>query len=378
MKLRLRFAVIGVSGFLWCVGCGADPERSDPGAAGVPASASAGSPGLNGVGGAIAQTSGGSAAAERGGAGAGGAPFVVGGAGGRPTLGGAGGIAGAAGVGGAMAGSSGATSAGAPAAGASGSAGAGGAAVSGDDPCAGGMLALASDKGSTSKAVGYGDVEFISATSNQITSLETTLAVPKKPPPSGTIFLWPGLEPLTSSAHYNPVGIGVLQPVLTWGGTCAPGAPNDYKSWWISAQYVGNPSSDAAHTGCHGGDGMTVDEGDELHIVMSLKGTIWSQTVIDNKSAKQVTFDIDMLGQAQNWVIYEIETPTAQKPISDVVFTNTTITFANKEPAAHCTPSNRGTNDFFSAPRASVDGMKCCVAKIILRAQGVAATEPNM
>ena len=92
-----------------------------------------------------------------------------------------------------------------------------------------------------------GDVELTASTQTHITSFTTTLTVPAKPTSqSGTLFLWPGLEPLTQSLSSD---VGVLQPVLTWGGTCAPGAPNNYDSWWISGQFV-----TAAGT-CAGGPG---------------------------------------------------------------------------------------------------------------------------
>src|SRR5262249_45710903 len=200
----------------------------------------------------------------------------------------------------------------------------------------------------------------------QISALETTLMVRGKPPPGGTLFLWRGLEPLSGSANFNPIGTGVLQPVLTWGGTCAPNAPNNYADWWISAQYVNTLGSASGFTGCKGGPGMTVAVDDDLHILMTLNGTTWSQSVTDVMSGKKVRFDFDMKGQAENWVIFSIEAPTGKQPVSDVVFASTVITTADSNPAA-CTPSVRGTNDYFSAPRTSPDGKHCCVAKIILR-----------
>lgn len=245
-----------------------------------------------------------------------------------------------------------------------------------DDPCTGGMELPASDKGSKTPARGYGGVEFTVSTQTEITSLETTLTVPAKPPASGTLFLWPGLEPLQTSKNYSPIGTGVLQPVLTWGLTCAPNAPNDYSSWWISAQYVNTLANNPGHTGCMGGKGMPVDVGEDLHILMSLEGKIWSQVITDRANGKSVSYDIDMAGQSQNWVIDSIEGPNGKKPVSDVVFKSTVITVAAPD-SKFCTPSVRGTTDFFSAPKASTDGTKCCVAKIILRAQGVAATGPN-
>jgi hypothetical protein len=244
---------------------------------------------------------------------------------------------------------------------------------SSDDPCAGGMELPASDKGSKTPARGYGGVQFTVSTQTEITSLETTLTVPAKPPTGGTLFLWPGLEPLQGSKNYSPIGTGVLQPVLTWGLTCAPTAPNNYNSWWISGQYVNTLANSPGHTGCNGGQGMAVAVGDDLHILMSLKGKVWSQVITDVANGKSVSYDIDMAGQAQNWVIYSIEGPNGKKPVSDVVFKSNVITLAAAD-SKFCTPSVRGTNDFFSAPKASTDGTKCCVSKIILRAQGVAAT----
>jgi hypothetical protein len=244
-------------------------------------------------------------------------------------------------------------------------------------PCAGGSAGVASDAmGAKSTPVSsYGAVEFNIATQTQIVGLHTTLTVPAKPPPSGTLFLWPGLQPLPGGKNYNPIGNGVLQPVLTWGGTCAPTAPNSYDSWWISGQYVNTYGSDQGHTGCHGGQGMDVGVGDQLDIAMTLKATSWNQTIVDRQTGHTATFDFDMAGQAQDWAIFTIESDGSE-PISDVVFTSTTLTLADAD-GAGCQPSTRGQDDYFSAPQTSTDGKTCCVSKIILRAKGVAATTPN-
>ena len=87
------------------------------------------------------------------------------------------------------------------------------------------------------------------------------------------------------------------------------------------------------------------------------------------------TFELDMDGQAQDWAIFTIESDGSE-PVSDVVFTGTTLTFAAPDSAA-CQPNTRGPDDYFSAPQSSTDGKSCCVSKIILRAKGVAATTPN-
>jgi hypothetical protein len=81
--------------------------------------------------------------------------------------------------------------------------------------------------------------------------------------------------------------------------------------------------------------------------------------------------DMDM--QPQRWALFEIEMPTSTRPAGDIVFTNTVMTFAKPEAKA-CQPNTRGANDYFSSPIASSDGLRCCVARLVLRAQGVAAT----
>jgi hypothetical protein len=249
--------------------------------------------------------------------------------------------------------------------------------ASASSPCAGGTMGVASDamgaKGTSVNS--YGMIEFNISTQTEIVGLHTTLTVPAKPLPSGTLFLWPGLQPLPGGKNYNPIGNGVLQPVLTWGGTCAPTAPSSYDSWWISGQYVNTYGSEQGHTGCLGGQGMDVAVGDQLDIAMTLSGTSWNQTIVDRQSGHTATFDIDMDGQAQDWGIFTIESDGSE-PISDVVFTSTTLTLAAAD-GAGCQPSTRGQDDYFSAPEISADGKTCCVSKLILRAQGVAATTPN-
>lgn len=237
----------------------------------------------------------------------------------------------------------------------------------------GGMMGKASNAAGA-QGRGNGNVQFTISAGNQILRLRTTMEVPVKPNGNSTLFLWPGLEPLQGD-HYNPIGTGVLQPVLTWGGSCAPGSPQTRtgSSWWISAQYVNTLGSEAKHKGCYGGPIMNVETGDKLLIEMFLEGTVWKQVITNQASGKKVDFDIDMENQPQRWALFQIEMPTSTKPAADVVFTDTVITMAKAEPKA-CTPTVRGANDYFSAPLSSSDGMRCCVSRLVLRAAGVAAS----
>jgi len=247
------------------------------------------------------------------------------------------------------------------------------------DPCAGGTTYADSTTAKVSVS-DYGWVR-LGVASSPIVEFDTTMIVPETPAASGTLFLWPGLQPLRGGANYAVLDNGVLQPVLTWGPTCAPNAPaQSYKSWWISGQYVNtyitsSSPNYASYNGCHGGPGMTVAVGDTLDMRFVLNGTDWTQTVTNQRTAQSVSYTVDMLGQAQASAEFVIEEYSA-KLVSDVVFTSSVITFASSAKSA-CQPAQRGTNDYFSAPRVSADGLRCCIGKVILRAEGVAATTPN-
>ncbi|MGB0679463.1 MAG: hypothetical protein ACPGUV_07375, partial [Polyangiales bacterium] len=140
--------------------------------------------------------------------------------------------------------------------------------------------------------------------------------VPHVVPPQGTFFIWPGLSP--RGIHYAPICNGVLQPVLTWGPSCAPN-PNGLApgGWWISGQYVNtDPAAPPAFQGCHGGDRMAVQAGDELTCELQLQSDLsWLQTVTNQTREQQkVTYSIALTTngqdpQAQNMADFVVEDP---------------------------------------------------------------------
>jgi hypothetical protein len=243
--------------------------------------------------------------------------------------------------------------------------------------CVGGKALSPSDAPGVMASNEYAAVKWSVSTTTQLVGLKTTMIVPAKPTAmSGTLYVWPGIQPLGNSKNYQPIGNGILQPVLSVGPTCAPGAPNDFASWWISGQYVNVSTGAAGPTGCLGGPGMDVAVGDALDIAMTLSGTVWTQLITDRQTSKSVKFDMDLKGQSQNWATLAIEIPDQLLPTSDVVYTSTELTFADSDQAA-CQPSQHGPTDYFATPYASQDGKTCCVSRVILRAQGVAATTKN-
>mgnify|MGYP003444700355 FL=1 len=214
----------------------------------------------------------------------------------------------------------------------------------------------------------YGAVKYLSDRSNPILSLKTTLLVPKPPSSKQTLFIWPGLQ-CRGASDPGRVGNGILQPVLTWGPSCAPKAPRDgYAGWWMAAMYVNVSSNAAGPTGCAGGDYMDTQVGDQLFIDMSLKADKWTQTITNMRTMKAVDLTSDLKGQVQNWATWAVEVPSGEsiKPVEDTLFTQNVLTFS--APVTTCQPSQAGGSDYWSAPILSPDGLHCCFEKIILRA----------
>lgn len=211
---------------------------------------------------------------------------------------------------------------------------------------------------------GNAHVTFRTTSDNQITALTTTLFVPEKPAPHGTIFIWPGLQP--AGANYEPIGNGVLQPVLTWGPSCAPGnKPPLYSSWWISGQYVNDKGQNQEYRGCKGGPIMRVNPGDGLGISITLSGSVWNQHIVNLKTKEAVDYPIYMMEQAQNIAIIMIETHHHAPPIN-ATFSNTIITFAKADPD-NCQIRRMGRLDTVSQPVVLQGGKSCMINKIDLR-----------
>jgi hypothetical protein len=203
------------------------------------------------------------------------------------------------------------------------------------------------------------------ANNSDIVALSTTLRVPREPLKTGTLFVWPGLQPF--GANYDPIDNGVLQPVLSWGNSCAPGRqPRKYSTWWISAQYVNKYTQEPDFTNCRGGPIMSVSRGDHLAIRMALSRTVWTQTVADMETGKVVGFDIDMRSQSQSYAYFRIE-PYDARSIPAATFSNTTITFSRADPG-NCEIEEKGADDFVSIPLSINGGQQCSIDEITLKA----------
>jgi hypothetical protein len=212
-----------------------------------------------------------------------------------------------------------------------------------------------------------GNVSFSAAAGNEIVSLFTRLVVPPEPEKVGTLFLWPGLQPRRGDQNYYPIDNGVLQPVLTWGQSCAPGKqPKEHSTWWISAQYVNTYGRYTGYDDCYGGPIMSVKPGDTLLIGMSLFRSMWTETVLVLNTTRYTSFHINLADQAQGIAWFSIE-PKDGSPGSDVEFLETTIGFAGPDPS-NCRLEAHGPDDVVTKPIAVGGGQSCTIGKIALKA----------
>jgi hypothetical protein len=146
---------------------------------------------------------------------------------------------------------------------------------------------------------------------------------PNITPGKFTVFIWPGLQPNGEQRScFSPIILGVLQPVLTYGNSCAPHKPQNVEQWWISGQYV-NTNLDCDHVPndfapvcddfvhCHGGDFLTLNPGQEINtsMVYEPSDNSWLQTIKSGGDTR--TYDIALDYCSEN---SEPTTPVTRDP----------------------------------------------------------------
>jgi hypothetical protein len=222
-----------------------------------------------------------------------------------------------------------------------------------------------SQSGATQKNKGStnGHVAFWTTDDNQIIELSTNLIVPDEPAHFGTLFVWPGIQPRKAN---HPIGNGVLQSVLTWGPSCAPGIqPPAYSTWWISAQYVNNTRKEPDD--CLGGPIMDVRPGDNLSIQIKFSGSNWTQTIHNPRNGAIAGFKFDIQNQVQKFAYFDIELGRdGGPPVSDAIFTQTMMEFETPD-NLNCTVKEIGDEDSTTPPVVLNGGKQCYIEKIVLK-----------
>ncbi|KAJ3063876.1 hypothetical protein HDU98_000366 [Podochytrium sp. JEL0797] len=225
---------------------------------------------------------------------------------------------------------------------------------------------------------------------NSYTSFTSTLTVPPipsvAPGTTPTWYYWPGLQTDSRSANYQPIGYGVLQPVLTFGPAChnvgtPPLVTQPYASWYVSAWYVNLSNTTLpGYRGCYSGDAMLVSPNDALVMSMQLSGTTWTQSITRKSDSKSVNYVLDMKGQGQNRAELVLELWNKAVIRDPVTFTDMTLTVANAEPAGNAffcntqTPGNMKKNEVCSGVVLSADGKTCTVQQCVFSVPPPAVT----
>jgi len=162
-----------------------------------------------------------------------------------------------------------------------------------------------------------------------------------------SVFIWPGLQPGGSSCFY-PINNGVLQPVLSYGNSCAPfkPQPQDLEQWWISGQYVNRPlhvsncdsvpnefvdaCENYAH--CHGGEFLTINPGQEIttSMVYEPANQSWLQTI--EADGQTQTYSIALNYCSEN---SEPATPVTREPQSQTLAILSIETHGYNTPLEH-------------------------------------------
>ncbi|KAJ3260059.1 hypothetical protein HDU77_001521 [Chytriomyces hyalinus] len=206
-------------------------------------------------------------------------------------------------------------------------------------------------------------------------------ALPQRPQENSqlTYFLWPGLQPGFSqnNVNFEPLGNGVLQPVLTYGVSCVPNVEpgtDPYAQWLVSGLYV---NLDKKPTGeiCNGGAVMSVQPGDTIRFLFTLtQQTIWTQTVTSQNTGKSVSYSIDLGGQTQGRAELEVELYNAASLYFPVVYTDISLRVSMKGDIGFCFDtrqtaySNIQQGETCTGMRLGEDGVSCFVDRCVYQA----------
>ncbi|KAI8617499.1 hypothetical protein BC830DRAFT_1113282 [Chytriomyces sp. MP71] len=222
---------------------------------------------------------------------------------------------------------------------------------------------------------------------NTFVEFNVSLLVPPLParPPSFsqlTFFLWPGLQPgfAQNNLNFEPLGNGVLQPVLTYGISCVPNvaqSTDPYGQWLVSGLYV---NLDKKPTGeiCNGGDVMSVTPNDTIHFRFSLQqSTVWVQTITSKQTGQTVSYSIDLGGQTQGRAELDVELYNTATQYFPVSWTDIALRVNQSNDAGFCFNAafqkqtgykNIKTGESCSGIRLGDDGATCFVDSCVFSA----------
>ena len=242
---------------------------------------------------------------------------------------------------------------------------------------------------------GQSDIFFNTDASNHdiyFVGFSVDFAAPQSLPPNispgeFSVFLWPGLQPGGSNCFY-PINNGVLQPVLSYGTSCAPDRPQNTEQWWISGQYVNRPlfvdkcasipdgfvSACENYSHCHGGEFLTINPGQQITTSMVYDNTdnSWLQTIEAGGQTRTYSIALDYCSktseptasvtrepQSQTLAILSIETHGYNTPLEQtyenillkiqvgddpMATCDNTVSMSTADPSSFCSSINMISN----------------------------------
>jgi len=205
-----------------------------------------------------------------------------------------------------------------------------------------------------------------------------------------TVFIWPGLQPDGPERKcFYPINNGVLQPVLTFGNSCAPDKPADVEQWWISGQYV-NTDLDCKsvpdeflsvckdYFDCHGGQFVEVIPGNEIKTNMKYNpgDKSWMETIETDGLTRTYSIALDYCSedskhstpvtrepQSQTNAILSIETDNYDFPLEQ--------TFTNIVLKIHVGDDGSATCNNTLSMKETVSASSCTPLEMISNSDGV-------
>ncbi|ETW76830.1 hypothetical protein HETIRDRAFT_242504, partial [Heterobasidion irregulare TC 32-1] len=181
----------------------------------------------------------------------------------------------------------------------------------------------------------------------EFTALSGDMLVPSLPPPGGTPYVWPGLQPGTA---------GVLQAVLDGRSG----------SWWIGDGYYGTPS-------LPWGAGFNAAPGETVHFTFALgSNDTWTCTLSSSSGASAST-TLAIAGQTMNRrvphtaAILAVELYDIAYTFGPTIYRNLVLT-ATTAASGWCgkTVSSGYTSGQYTVTGATASGNTCRVAEVIM------------
>jgi len=176
---------------------------------------------------------------------------------------------------------------------------------------------------------------------SHFTAFSGDMVVPSLPPPGGTPYVWPGLQPGNA---------GVLQAVL------------DGRSgvWWIGDGYYGTPS-------LPWGNGFNASPGQTVHFSFTEGSNgVWNCTLSDSSTGTSASTSL-AIGQTMTRAILAVELYTISYTFGPTIYNNLKLTATTGASGWCGSHSSLGySSGQYSVTGATASGNTCSISQVIM------------